>query len=116
MNLLLGNSLMKRSDYEGAVQSFERLRQTSGWKFDNLDVTVRQRLREALYAAGRTKDASKSHLKLVNTFAEAVYMSGSITEWISGEFTFTCLLFYLFKLFRQRLPIDTSPFQKAAVV
>ena len=34
-------------------------------------------------------DAGESLLKLVNNFDEEVYMSGPITEWISGEFTFT---------------------------
>ena len=38
-----------------------------------------------MYAAGRTKDAGESLLKLVNTF------DGPITEWISGAFAFTCL-------------------------
>jgi hypothetical protein len=122
MYLLLGNSHMESSDYEGAIQSFEyararmrhyggqpllvvslvsfltgllqcveithRLCQISGWKFDNLDIAIRQRLCEALYAAGRTKDAGESLLKLVNTFNDEVYMSGPITEWISGEFGF----------------------------
>jgi hypothetical protein len=41
---------------------------------------------------GRTKYAGESLLKLVNSFDEEVYISGPITEWISGEFTFTCLL------------------------
>ena len=42
-----------------------------------------------MYAAGRTVDASESLLKLVNNFDEEAYMSGPVTEWISGEFTFT---------------------------
>ena len=124
MYLLLGNSHMERSDYEGAIQSFEharaqmrhyggrpllvvslvsflmgllqrieiahRLRQISGWKFDNLEITIRQRLCEAIYAAGRTRDAGGSLLKLVHTFREEVYMNRPITEWVIGEFTFTC--------------------------
>ena len=78
----------------GVLQRIEithRLRQISGWRFDNLDVTIRQRLCEALYAAGRTKDAGESLLKLVNTFDEEANMSEPIAAWISGEFTFTCL-------------------------
>ena len=51
---------------------------------------IRQRLCEALYAAGRTKDAGESLLKMANTFDEDVYLSLPITGWISGEFTFTC--------------------------
>ena len=109
---------MERSDYEGAIQSFERaqaqmrryecrsllvislvnflmgvlqrieiidrLLQMSGWKFDNLDMTIRQRLCEALHAAGPTKDGGESLLKLVKTLDEEIYMSGPITEFISG--------------------------------
>ena len=52
---------------------------------------VRQRLCEALFAAGRTKDAGESLLKVVSTFDEEVHMSVPIIEWISGEFMFTCL-------------------------
>ena len=66
------------------IEIAHRLCQISGWNFDNLHVTIRQRLCEALHAAGRTKDASESLLKLVNTLDEDVYMSGPITEWISG--------------------------------
>ena len=77
---------MERSDYEGAIQSFERAQaqvrhyegrsllvvslvglprgvlqyieiahqfgQISGWKFDNLDVTIRQRLCEGFVCDG----------------------------------------------------------------
>jgi hypothetical protein len=120
MHLLLGNSQMESSDYERAIQSFERARaqtrhhrsqsllvvslvsfitailphikisnprhyQISGWKFDDLSITVRQRLCEALYAAGRTKGASESLLQMVNTFDEEVYMSEPIAKWVSGE-------------------------------
>ena len=89
--------------------------QMSGWKFDNLDVTIRLCLCEALYAVDRTRDAGESFLELVDTFSEKVYMSGPITEWISGEFTFTCL-FSSFKRFCQILATVASPFLKAAMV
>ena len=63
----------------------------------------------------RTKDAREYFLELVDTFNEEVYMSGPITEWISGEFTFTCL-FSLFKLLCQILATVASPLPKATVV
>ena len=122
MYLLVGNMHMESTNYEGAIQSFERARppirphtnrtllavslvsfltvqlqcietilppcQISGWKFDDLDITVRQRLCEALYAAGRTREAGESLLKMVNTFDEGVYMGGPITKWVSGEFMY----------------------------
>ena len=110
---------MENSDYEGAIQLFERARaqmpqhasrppllvslvsfvtvmlrlieishllcQISGWKFDDLNITIQRRLCEALYAAGRTNEGGESLLKMVNTFDEEVYVSGSITKWVSGE-------------------------------
>ena len=60
-------------------------RQVLGWKFDNLDILVRQGLSEALYLAGRRMDAGKSLLKLINAFGKEVYMHGDIVEWVSGE-------------------------------
>ena len=63
----------------------------------------------------RTQDAGGSFLELVDTFNERVYMNGPITEWISGEFTFTCL-FSSFKLFCQILAAIASPFPKATMV
>ncbi|KAH0838810.1 WD40-repeat-containing domain protein [Lanmaoa asiatica] len=97
MYLLLGNLRME-SDYQGAIQLFERARaQTrhhgcrsllvisliSGWKFDDLAITTRQRLCEALYAAGFMRDASENLLDMVNTFDEEVYASKPITNWVS---------------------------------
>ncbi|KAF8129264.1 quinon protein alcohol dehydrogenase-like superfamily [Boletus edulis] len=100
MYLQIGNSHMESSDYESAIHSFELARSQmryhvrlsfsivsliSGWRFDDLAITIRQRLCEALYAAGRTMDAAKSLLELVDTFGDDVCMSGSMAEWISGE-------------------------------
>ncbi|KAF8551893.1 hypothetical protein OG21DRAFT_217664 [Imleria badia] len=101
MYLRLGNSCMEKGDYEGAIQSFERgqsqmryyagdelstITLISGWKFDGLDIRIRQRFCEALYAAGRTKDAVESLLNLVNALDEEVYMSQPMTQWVS-DFT-----------------------------
>ena len=56
----------------------------SGWKFDNLHITVWQRLCEALYVAGRRKDAAESLLEMVYSFDKEVYTSELITKWVSG--------------------------------
>ena len=66
------------------IETAHRLCQISGWNFDNLHVTIRQRLCEALHAAGRMTDAGESLLNLVKTLDEEVYMTGPIAEWISG--------------------------------
>lgn len=64
--------------------------QMSGWKFNELQITVRQRLCEALYAARRTKDSSEALLEMLNTFDEEIYMSAPITQWVSGEWLQLC--------------------------
>ena len=40
---------------------------------------------EAMYAAGRKKDAVESLLEIVNAFNEDVYASEPIAKWVSGE-------------------------------
>jgi hypothetical protein len=49
---------------------------------------MQQHMCDAFYAAGRTQDASESLLKMVNTLDDAVYMSGPLIKWVSGEFMF----------------------------
>ena len=61
------------------------LGQISGWSFDDLDITIRQRFCEALYAAGRTKEAGGYLLNIVSTVNEDVYMTGPIVAWVSGK-------------------------------
>ena len=64
----------------------------SGWKFDNIHITVRQRLCETLYAAGRRKDAAESLLEMINSCDKEVHTSELITKWVSGESTLaTCV-------------------------
>ncbi|KAN0087988.1 hypothetical protein V8E55_006609 [Tylopilus felleus] len=62
----------------------------SGWKIDNLHITVRQRLCEALYAAGHTERAGESLLEMVNSFDEEVYTNKLTTEWVS-DFRRRCM-------------------------
>ena len=71
----------------------------SGWKFDNLDITIRQRLCEALYAGGRKKAARESLLEMVNTFGEEVYTTEPITKWVSRALIFYPFVFRGFELF-----------------
>ena len=68
-----------------------------GWKFDNLHITVRQRLCEALYAAGRKKDAGESLLDVADTFDQDIYMSVPVVKWVSGEFMLYAFIFFAFE-------------------
>ncbi|KAF8139668.1 WD40-repeat-containing domain protein [Boletus edulis] len=96
MHLLHGKSLMRNRSYQDAVKSFKDARnklqhhtsQTlsvvsliSGWKFDELDITLQQCLCKALYAAGHTKEAGESLLTMINTIDGEVYMRRS--SWVS---------------------------------
>jgi len=47
-----------------------------------IEITIRQRLCEALHAAGLTVDAGESLLKLVKTIDAEVYMGEPITGWV----------------------------------
>ena len=69
----------------------------SGWNFDNLTITIRQRLCEVLYIVGRRKDAEESLLEMVNSFDKEVYTSELITKWVSGESIQYPLVFHVFK-------------------
>ena len=82
------------------MEDGHRFRQISGWKFDGLDITTQQNLCDALYASGRTKDASEALLKMVYTLDEAVYLSGPLIKWVSGESGFNQF---------GRRPLETSP-------
>ena len=53
---------------------------------------IPKRLCDSLYAAGRTKDAGESLLKMANTLDEERYMSGPLIKWVSGELCSTCFL------------------------
>ena len=46
---------------------------------------VRQCLCDALYAAGRIKEAGEALLNIVNFFDEDVYMAEPVVTWLSGE-------------------------------
>jgi hypothetical protein len=86
------------------IETSHPICQISGWKFNDLDITVRQHLCEALYAAGRTKEAGESLLRMVKTFDEDVYMSGPIAKWVSGKFMFDNLVAVDSKLLRSFHP------------
>ena len=80
----------------------------SGWKFDNLHITVRQRICEALYLAGRRKDAAESLLEMVYSFDEEICTSELITKWVSGESILYPLVFHVSKTSLQTLPTNVS--------
>ncbi|KAF8435985.1 hypothetical protein L210DRAFT_3505969 [Boletus edulis BED1] len=106
---------IERSDYEGAIQSFESARAQirhyenrpllvvslvrlsmavlhcveiaydllymSGWKFDDLNITIRQRLCESLYAAGHTKDAVECYHQMASESNGETKLHGERLEW-----------------------------------
>jgi hypothetical protein len=63
--------------------------QISGWRFEDLDMMIRQRLCEALHAAGRTDEAGESLLNIVNSVDEG-YMREPLATWVPGELRSTC--------------------------
>ncbi|KAG6377835.1 hypothetical protein JVT61DRAFT_14615 [Boletus reticuloceps] len=96
MYLLLGNSCMECSDYGGAIEAFGQARaQTQhdgsrlllvislifGWQFDKIDETIQQRLCDALYAAGWTKDAIECFHRVRNELGGETNLRGDHPEW-----------------------------------
>ena len=67
------------------IEIARNLEQISGWKFDELNMTVRQRLCDALHAAGRIEEAGKALLNTVNFFDQGVYMAEPVITWLSGR-------------------------------
>ena len=103
----------------GVLQCIEiahRLRQISGWKFDNLDIIIRQHLCDSLYAAGRTKDAGESLLEMVNTLDEEGYMNGPLIKWVSSEFMLDQFGCCASETSPQISLTDTSPLPKVTVM
>ena len=92
------------------IETAHDLLQISGWKFDGLDITIGQRHCEALYAAGRTKDAAEGLLKLVSISDEDTDSSrSSIAEWVSSELMSCLSVCRLFNDSPQISPTDISP-------
>ena len=87
----------------------------SGWKFDDAHITVRQRLCEALHAAGRKKDAGESLLDMVNIFDKEVYTSVPITNWVSGELMLDLFVCRALETLLQTLRNNVSPRPKVPV-
>ena len=55
---------------------------------DDFDITIRQSFCEALYAAGRIKEAGESLLNIVNTVDKDV-MAEPIVTWISSKLCYS---------------------------
>ena len=90
------------------IKIAHRLWQISGWNFDDLDITIRQRLCDSLYAVGRAKDAGETFLKIVNDLDGERYMSGPLGKWVSGEFMFNlfgCRAFKLLLRIHPQIPL-----------
>ncbi|KAF8439723.1 hypothetical protein L210DRAFT_3504191 [Boletus edulis BED1] len=94
MYLLIGNSRMECGEYGGAIESFElaqaKMRDHGsqllliislifGWQFDNMNIMIRQRLCEALYTAGRTKDAVECFNQMMGELGGEANL-----RWVSG--------------------------------
>ena len=85
----------------------------SGWKFDELDMMIRQRLCDALLAAGRTKEAGEALLNIINFFDETIYMAEPIVTWLTGR-----LCWFISPLcirFAQQIPCNNVSLPKTAI-
>ncbi|KAF8554772.1 TPR-like protein [Imleria badia] len=105
MYFLRGIAWMEQGHFENAIQWFERaqvpiqsymsphleaITLMFRWNFDGLCIVVQQRLCEALYAVGRTREAAEALLKLTSTFDEEIRTSMEHSEWIT-DFRMRCV-------------------------
>ena len=67
------------------TESDRYLWQISGWKFDNLGVTIQLQLCEAHYAAGHTKRAGETVLEIAKSFGDEMFTSNGLSKWVCGE-------------------------------
>lgn len=59
-----------------------------GWRFDGLGITTRRHLCEALYSAGRTREAADSVLQMVSALGKEVRETEEIADWVTGEYQY----------------------------
>ena len=71
-------------------------------------MTVRQRLCDALCAAGRIKEAGKALLNMLIFFDEDVYMAEPVISWFSGR-SCCLVLRYTLDIPQQIFCNDVSP-------
>ena len=70
---------------------------------------------ERLEKIDRATDAIECFHEMMTELGGEVYMSGPMTEWVSGEFLFYLFIHHTFILFGQTSPTDVSLLQGAAV-
>ena len=66
-------------------------------------------------AIDRVTDAIECFYEMMSELGGEVYMSGPITEWLSGEFMFYLFVPHTFNLFGQISPTNVSPLPGATV-
>ena len=89
------------------------LRQISGWEFHDLGLKIQRYLCEALYAAGRAREAGYYIIKTIKASREEDHMGGPTTEWAIGELMLYLFYHHGFNSLQQILCNDISPFLKA---
>ena len=88
---------------------------TDGLQFILPRVTIYRVICERLKAIDRVTDAIECFHEMMSELAGEVYMSGPMTEWVSGEFVFNLFACHTFNHFGQISPTDVSPFPGATV-
>jgi hypothetical protein len=71
-------------------------------------VTIYRVICERLEAIDRVTDAIECFLAMTSELGGEVYMSGPMTEWVSGEFMFHLFVCHTFNIFGQISPTDVS--------
>ena len=87
----------------------------NGLQFTLPRVTIYRDICERLEAIDRVTDAIECFLEIMSELGGEVYMSGPMTEWVSGQCVFCLFRSHTFNLFGQISPTDVSPLSGATV-
>ena len=88
---------------------------TDGLQFTLPRVTIYRAVCERLEAIERVTDAIECFDEMMSGLGGEVYLSGPMTEWVSGEFMFYLVVCRTFNVSGQISPTDVSQFPEATV-
>ena len=111
-NALIAATSVSVSFYPGTPRGIENLMVL---QFTLPKVTIYRVICERLEAIDRVTDGIECFLEMMSELGGEVYMSGPMTEWVSGEFVFYLFVCHTFNVFGQISPTDVSPLSGATV-
>ena len=86
-----------------------------GLQFTLPRVTIYRVICECLEVSDRVTGVIECFHEMMSELGEEIYMSGPMTEWVSGEFMFYLFVYHTFNFSGQTSPTDVSLLPRAQV-